>query len=196
MNEKTEELREIFTDVTDGEETITESQEDTRGSLEKDEQTDDERLESVVAQMRERYEFETPLSDEELIAVAKAFYDDDSDAAIADDLGVAPEVVFEARMALHLVGEDDADEVDLVAIRDRDEDDETLATEYDVSAAEIRRFRRIAAAQDESRAANDRYRDEFDSILADADLSTQMATDVREDGLEDATEGMETNVDF
>ncbi|OIB55322.1 conditioned medium-induced protein 4 [Natrialba sp. SSL1] len=196
MNEKTEELRDIFTDVTDGEETITESQEDTRGSLEKDEQTDDERLESVVAQMRERYEFETPLSDEELIAVAKAFYDDDSDAAIADDLGATPEAVFEARMALHLVGEDDADEVDLVAIRDRDEDDETLATEYDVSADEIRRFRRIAAAQDESRAANDRYRDEFDSILADADLSAQMATDVREDGLEDATEGMETNVDF
>ncbi|ELY91350.1 hypothetical protein C483_09931 [Natrialba hulunbeirensis JCM 10989] len=196
MNEKTEELRDIFTNVTDGEETITESQEDTRGSLEKDEQTDEERLESVVAQMRERYEFETPLSDDDLIAVAKAFYDDQSDQAIADDLGADPDTVFEARMALHLVGEDDADEVDLVAIRDRDEDDETLAEEYDVSAAEIRRFRHIAAAQDESRAANDRYRDEFDSILADADLSAQMATDVREDGLEDATEGMETNVDF
>ncbi|ADD05284.1 uncharacterized protein Nmag_1708 [Natrialba magadii ATCC 43099] len=196
MNEKTEELRDIFTDVTDGEETITESQEDTRGSLEKDEQTDEERLESVVAQMRERYEFETSLSDDDLIAVAKAFYDDQSDEDIADDHGMDPETVFEARMALHLVGEDDADEVDLVAIRNRDEDDETLAAEYDVSAAEIRRFRRIAAAQDESRAANDRYRDEFDSILADADLSAQMATDVREDGLEDATEGMETNVDF
>ncbi|ELZ05832.1 hypothetical protein [Natrialba aegyptia] len=196
MNDKTEELRDIFTDVTDGEETITESQENTRGSLERDERSDDERLESVVTQLRERYEFETPLEDEELIAVANGFYDGRDDATIAADLGSDAETVFEARMALHLVGEDDADEVDLVAIRDREEDDETLAEEYGVTAADIRRFRRVAAAKDESRAANDRYRDEFDSILADADLSAQMATDVREDGLEDATEGMETDVDF
>ncbi|ELY87459.1 hypothetical protein [Natrialba taiwanensis] len=196
MNDKTEELRDIFTDVTDGEETITESQEDTRGSLERDERSDDERLESVVTQLRERYEFETPFEDEELIAVANGFYDGRDDATIAADLGSDAETVFEARMALHLVGEGDADEVDLVAIRDREEDDETLAEEYDVTAAEIRRFRRVAAAKDESRAANDRYREEFDSILADADLSAQMATDVREDGLEDATEGMETDVDF
>ncbi|WP_323172654.1 conditioned medium-induced protein 4 [Natrialba sp. PRR66] len=196
MNDKTEELRDIFTDVTDGEETITESQENTRGSLERDERSDDERLESVVTQLRERYEFETPLEDEELIAVANGFYDGRDDATIAADLGSDAETVFEARMALHLVGEDDADEVDLVAIRDREEDDETLAEEYGVTAADIRRFRRVAAAKDESRAANDRYREEFDSILADADLSAQMATDVREDGLEDATEGMETDVDF
>ncbi|MBZ6495678.1 conditioned medium-induced protein 4 [Natrinema longum] len=196
MNEKTEELRDIFTDVTDGEETITESQEDTRGSLERDERSDAERLESVVQQMRERYAFETPLSDEELIAVARGFYDDRSDEALADELGVDAEDVFEARLALHLVGDDDADEVDLAAIRDREEDDATLAAEYDVSEARIRRYRRVAAAEDQSRTANDRYRDEFDSILADADITERMTTDVREDGLEDATEGMETEVDF
>ncbi|WP_247003471.1 conditioned medium-induced protein 4 [Halosolutus gelatinilyticus] len=196
MNEKTEELRDIFTDVTDGEATITESQEDTRGSLEKDDRSAEDRLENVIAQMRERYEFETPLSDDQLIALSKAFYDGESDDAIADDLGVDEETVFDARLSLHLVAEDDADEVDLVAIRDRDEDDATLAAEYDVSETQIRRYRRVAAAKDESRAANDRYRDEFDSILADADLTDRMATDVREDGLEDATEGMETNVDF
>ncbi|PCR89094.1 conditioned medium-induced protein 4 [Natrinema ejinorense] len=196
MNEKTEELRDIFTDVTDGEETVTESQEDTRGSLERDERSDAERLESVVQQMRERYAFETPLSDEELIAVARGFYDDRSDEALADELGVDAEDVFEARLSLHLVGEDDADEVDLAAIRDREEDDATLAAEYDVSEGRIRRYRRVAAAEDQSRTANDRYRDEFDSILADADITERMTTDVREDGLEDATEGMETEVDF
>ncbi|WP_137291134.1 conditioned medium-induced protein 4 [Natronorubrum halophilum] len=196
MNEKTEELRDIFTNVTDGEATVTESQEDTRGSLERDERTTRERLENVVTQMRDRYEFETPLSDDELITVAKSFYEGESDAEIADDLGIEPEDVFEARMSLHLVSDDDADEVDLVAIRDREEDDAALATEYDVSEAQIRRYRRIAAAEDESRAANDRYRDEFDSVLADSELSQRMATDVREDGLEDATEGMETDVDF
>ncbi|WP_408960036.1 conditioned medium-induced protein 4 [Natrinema sp. 74] len=196
MNDKTEELRDIFTNVTDGEETVTESQEDTRGSLERDERTDEERLESVVTQMRERYAFETALSDDDLIAVARGFYDDRSDAEIADEIDADGDAVFEARMSLHLVGEDDADEVDLVAIRDREEDDATLADEYDVSEAQIRRYRRIAEAQDQSRAANDRYRDEFDSILADAELSERMTTDVREDGLEDATEGMETDVDF
>ena len=196
MNEKTEQLRDIFTDVTDGEETITESQEDTRGSLERDERTTAERLENVVAQMRDRYEFETPLSDDDLITVAKAFYEDESDDEIAADLGVDADEIFEARLSLHLIDEADADEVDLAAIRDREEGDATLADEYNVNEAKIRRYRRVAMAQDESRAANDRYRDEFDSILADADLSERMATDVREDGLEDATEGMETDVEF
>ncbi|QRV17013.1 conditioned medium-induced protein 4 [Haloterrigena salifodinae] len=196
MNDKTEELREIFTDVTDGEETVTESQENSRGSLERDDRSDEERLESVVQQMRERYAFETPLTDDELIAVARGFYDGEDDADIAADLDVDEETVFEARMSLHLVGEDDADEVDLAAIRDREEDDATLADEYDVSEPQIRRYRRVAAAEDESRAANDRYRDEFDSILADAELSERLTTDVREDGLEDATEGMETDVEF
>ncbi len=135
MNDKTEELRDIFTDVTDGEETVTESQENTRGSLERDERSDADRLESVVQQMRERYEFETELSDDELIRVARAFYDGTSDVEIADELGVEAAEVFEARLSLHLVGEDDADEVDLAAIRDREEDDTTLAAEYDVSEA-------------------------------------------------------------
>ncbi|NGM68906.1 conditioned medium-induced protein 4 [Natronolimnobius sp. AArcel1] len=196
MNEKTEELRDIFTDVTDGEETVTQSQEDTRGSLERDDRTVKERLENVITQMQERYEFETDLSTDELSIVAESFYEDEYDEEIAADLGVEPDEVFEARMSLHLVSNDDADEVDLAAIRNREEDNATLATEYDVSEADIRRYRRVAVAEDESRTANDRYRDEFDSILADADLSAQMTTDVREDGLEDATEGMETDVDF
>ena len=196
MNEKTEELRDIFTSVTDGEETVIETQEDTRGSLETDERTVEERLEDLIERMGTRYGFDTPLSTHELIAVARRFYDGRDDDAIAADLDVDEETVFEARMSVHLVGEKDADEVDLVAIREREEDDATLADEYGVEEARIRRYRRVAAAKEESRAANDRYRDEFDSILADADLSTQMAKNVREDGLEDATDGMETDVSF
>ncbi|USZ70636.1 conditioned medium-induced protein 4 [Natronosalvus halobius] len=196
MNEKTEELRDIFTSVTDGEETVTESQEDTRGSLEKDERTVEERLENVIAQMHERYGFETPLSEAELQTVARRYYERDGDDEIAADLEVEPQDVFEARCALHLVDEGDADEIDLVAIRERDEADATLAEEYDVDPKTIRRYRLVAAAKAESRAANDRYRDEFDSLLADSELASRMASDVREDGLEDATEGMETDVSF
>lgn len=196
MNEKTEELRDIFTDVTDGDATVTESQEDTRGSLEQDERSVESRLENVISQLRERYEFETPLTDDQLLELATAFYDGESDAAIADELGVDEETVFDARLSLPLVDESDADGVDLVSIREGDADDATLATEYDVSEAQIRRYRRVATARDESRAANDRYRDEFDSILAETELTDRMAADVREDGLEDATEGMETNVEL
>lgn len=196
MDEKTEELRDIFTSVTE-EDTVTEPQEDTRGSLtEQDERTVDERLESVIRQMRERYEFETPLEDDELLVVAKEFYEETSDEAIADELDVDGETVFDARLSLHLLREADTDGVDLASMRERDADDADLAEEYDVSEADVRRYRRVAAARDESRAANDRYRDEFDSVLADADISSQMARDVREDGLEDATEGMETDVSF
>ncbi|SFS36336.1 conditioned medium-induced protein 4 [Halostagnicola kamekurae] len=195
MNEKTEELRDIFTNVTDGEETVTESQTATRGSLEKDERTIDERLENVIAQMRERYGFETALSDEELIRVAKGFYDDVSDDDLASELEVSSEDVFDARLSLHLVDETDAPEIDLAAVRERADDDlGALADEYDTSEARVRRARRVVAAQDESRAANDRYRDEFDSILGDSELTDRLASDVREDGLEDATEGMETDV--
>lgn len=196
MNEKTEELRDIFTEVTDGDATVTESQQDTRGSLEQDDRSVEERLENVITQMRERYEFETPLSEAELIDLAKAFYEDKSDGAIADELDVTEADVFESRLSLHLVDESDGADVDLVAIRNREEDDATLAETYDVSEAQIERYRAVARAKAESRAANDRYRDEFDSLLADADLTDRMAADVREDGLEDATEGMETDVDF
>ncbi len=193
MDEKTEQLRDIFTSVTD-EESVTESQDDTRGSLERDERSIDERLEGVVGRMRERYGFEVGLGTEELVAVAKRFYADESDDAIADALGVDTEEVFEGRLALHLVDEGDADGVDLTALREAD--DATLAAEHGVDVDRIRRYRRIAAARERSRAANDRYREEFDDLLGDTGLTTRMARDVREDGLEDATEGMETDVSF
>ncbi|WP_254864397.1 conditioned medium-induced protein 4 [Halovivax gelatinilyticus] len=195
MDEKTEELREIFTSVTD-EETVTESQEAGRGSLEKDDRTIEERVAGVVGQMRERYAFDTALTDEELVSVVHRFYEDESDGAIAADLGVAEDEIFEARMALHLVRSAELPDLDLVTLREREDGDEMLADEFDVTVEEIRRYRELARAQAESRAANDRYRDEFESLLSDSDLTSRMAADVREDGLEDATEGMETDVSF
>ena len=195
MDEKTEELREIFTAVTD-EETVTESQEEGRGSLELDERTVEERVGTVIDRMRERYGLDTSLSTAELIELTTGFYEDRTDEALAEELGVDPAEVFRARLSLHLVRDDDAEGVDLVAIRDREADDATLAAEFEVSETEIRRYRQVAAAKAESRAANDRYRDELDSLLADADIAGQMTSDVREDGLEDATEGMETDVSF
>ena len=195
MNEKTEELRDIFTSVTD-EETVTEAQEEGRGSLEQDDRTIEERVADVVEQMRDRYAFDTPLTNSELVTVVYEFYDDASDDDIAAAVGVDADEIFAARMELHLVRESEQPELDLVALREREADDATLADEFGVSTEAIGRYRDIAEAQAESRAANDRYRDEFDSLLADSALTTRMAADAREDGLEDATEGMETDVSF
>ena len=195
MDEKAAELRDIFTSVTD-EETVTESQDAGRGSLEQDERTIDERVRAVVERMRERYDFETSLGTDALLTVVRGYYEDEDDEEIGSSLDVSPEEVFEARCSLHLVDESETGPVDLVALREGDDSDADLAERFDCSEETIRRSRAVADALAESRAANDRYRDEFDSALADADIADRMASDVRKDGLEDATEGMETDVSF
>ena len=199
MDEKTEELRDIFVNVTD-EETVTESQEETPGSLTDETGGTDGRLQTVVSRMRERYEFGTDLADDALVTLVELFYDGESDAAIARELGVSRKVAFRARLDLHLVRDRDTDApFDLAALRERLTDDPAtaaLAEAFDVSESTVRRYRRIVRAQNESRQANDRYRDEFDRLLADGDLTGGLTKDVQEDGLDDATEGMETDVDF
>ena len=188
MDEKTEELRDIFTTVTDGADTVTERQEDSRGSLEGDDRSVEERLQGLVEQMRERYEFDTQLDDDALVTVARRHYEEEDDAAVAAELGVSERDVFEARLALHLVSDGDRDEAVLEALAEGETPD--------VSEDHLERQRLVAAADERSLTANHRYRDEFDALLADADISQRMASDLREDGLEDATEGMETDVSF
>ena len=198
MDDKTEQLRDIFVSVTD-EDTVTESQEQSRGSIAR-ETVDSDRIEELIATMRERYGFETELADEALCSLVVGFYDGERDGEIADELDVDRETVFRARLDLHLLRDRDTDApFDFDAFRRavaQEESTADLADTFDVADSTIRRYRRILAARNESRQANDRYRDEFDSILGDADISSQLATDVQEDGLEDATEGMETDVSF
>ncbi|PSP86168.1 conditioned medium-induced protein 4 [Halobacteriales archaeon QS_1_68_17] len=165
MDEKTEQLRDIFMDVTD-EETVTETQEDDRGSLTDRERRDvDEQLESVIAKMRERYAFETGLSDGALCRVVRGFYRGDDDAEIAASL-VAEGTVAEAADALE--------------------------TDREI----VERYRRVVEARAATRAVSDRFRTEFEDVLTDAGLSTRLTESVQEDGLEEATEDMETDVSF
>ena len=200
MNEKTEELRDLFMDVTN-ESMITEEQEEGRGSLSSDAQIE-ERLARIVAAMRERYSFSTTLSDEELVSVVRGFYADDSDAEIARDLGDAAlaKTVTRARLDLQLLRDSDLDApfdlADLRELNARDADEETAADELDTDVGTVRRFRRVVAAQDEARRVNHRYRDDFENVLHDRELSDRMTREMKEDGLEDATDGMETNVSF
>jgi hypothetical protein len=200
MDEKTEELRDIFIDVAD-EETVTEAQEDARGSLAPRDDAE-ERLLEVIAGMRERLGFGTTLSDEELLTVVRGFYAGDSDAEIARALGDASlsKTVSRARIDLHLLRETDTDApFDLDALRaglDAGRTTAELAAELEVSESTVRRYRRVVEAENEIRRVNDRFRSEFESVLRDRELSERLTENVREDGLDEATEGQETNLSF
>jgi len=198
MDEKTEELRDIFMDVTD-EEAVTERQEESRGSLTEDRATD-ERIGDIVGRMRDRYEFDTSLSDEALVTVVQGFYRGADDSALADELGVSRREVVAARLDLHLVRDRDTDApFDVAALRELLADDASTseaADRLDVSGSTVRRYRRVIAAQNEARSVSDRFRSEFEDALVDVDLREQFTSDVTDDGLEGATEGMETDVSF
>ncbi|MFB6093154.1 MAG: conditioned medium-induced protein 4 [Haloquadratum sp.] len=145
-----------------------------------------------------------------------------ADASLAASLSAATDAtdvdaaeVFRARMDLHLVADADRDAPfpydrlrRLVldahdAAEDRAHvsvDDEALAADLDaesdgdVDAGTVRRYRRVVEADLASRRVNHRFRDAFADLLTDADLSTRLAEDARRDGLEAATEDIETDV--
>ncbi|QZY00654.1 conditioned medium-induced protein 4 [Halobaculum rubrum] len=198
MDEKTEELRDIFLDTTGGD-TVTERQEEGHGSL-ADEGDAAERLSDLVARMRERYEFDSDWSDDDLVRLVRLYFDDGDDAAIADDLGVSEEAVFDARMDLHLVRESDREApFDFSRLRSLVVDEVPLAERaaaLDADEELVARYSAVAAADARSTRANDRFRDEFADLLAEQDLKGGHTGDAREDGLREAAEDIETNVSF
>ena len=198
MTDNTEELRDIFEDISD-EDTVTETQEDSRGSLTR-ERASEERLREIIGRMHEDHEFESSLSNDELITVVERFYDDATDTAIADELGVSRRDVFRARLDLHLIRDRDTDApFDLAALRDLLDDDRStgeIADALDVSGSTVRRYRRVVEAQNEARRVSDRFRSEFEDALLEAGMGEEFTDEMADDGLEEATEGTETNVSF
>ena len=199
MDEKTAELRDIFMETTDSD-TVTETQSESPGSL-TDDQTDvGDRLRTLIERMREQYDFETTFAVDELITVLRGFHDDDDDETIAATLDCEPAAVRQARLDLHLVRDAERDapfEFDrLRRLLAEDASLEARAAELDVSVETARRYSEVAAADRRSTRANDRFRDEFAELLTDADLTNRLAADAHEDGLQEATEDMETDVSF
>jgi hypothetical protein len=199
MDEKTEELRDIFVDAT-GADSITESQEESRGSLSDAEPDIRRRVEKVIEQMRERYDFQTALTTAELRQVVMASFEDVDDETIATELEVNPETVFDARMDLHLVQEADRDApFDLTELRRmlvRDASREECVEALGADEETISHFAEVIRAELEATRANNRFYDEFIELLTDTDLAAKHAKDAREDGLKEATEDIETDVSF
>lgn len=198
MDDKTAQLRDIFLDVAD-DETVTESQEPTRGTLAGDRPPVDERLVDVIERMRERFAFETALEDGTYAAIVRRYYDGEDDATIAQALGVDAATVFAARADLHLVREADAPDVDVAALRERVADGAdplSAAATLGHDEETARRAAAVLRSTDASRRVSHRYRSEFQEVLTDADVAVRLTAGVQEDGLEDATEDAETDVQF
>jgi len=198
MDEKTEELRDLFQDVTD-EDTVTESQADTHGSLASETDVEN-RLQDTVSTMRDRLDFQTSLDTEAFATVVRRFYAGDDDAEIGEEVGADSETVRDARHDLHLVRDDDAP-VDLDVLRDAADDptDPDLGTVLDgveADPAAVERSLAVLHTRNEIQRVNDRYRAEFENALRDRELSERLTATVHEDGLDDATEGQETDVDM
>jgi hypothetical protein len=202
MDEKTEELRDIFEEVT-GEETVTEKQEETPGTLAgEDDEAVAGRLADVVARMREKYEFATDLSDAEYARVVRGYYEGEDDTDIADALDIDRRDVVRARLDVHLVRDRDRDapfelkELRRLLNADADLGTSDLAEELDVSASTVRRYRRVVETETQIRSVSARYQAEFEDVLTDAGISHDMTSDIQEDGLQDATEGAEAESDM
>ena len=197
MDEKTAELRDIFIDTT-GSDTVTESQEETRGSLTGTGGQADARVAELIGTMRGKYTFVSGLGDDDLQQVVERFHEDESDADIAETIGVDEDTVFDARMDLHLVRDADRDApFELDALRTllvAETPAEERAAELDADEALVAHYSEVVEADLESTRANDRFRDEFEELLTDSALTNRMARDAREDGLREATEDIETDV--
>lgn len=199
MDEKTEELRDIFIDAT-GSDEVTEQQEETPGSLTDDQESIRRRVLELVDTMRDRYEFDADLNDETHADIVRRHYADESDDEIADGLDVDRETVFTARMDLHLVSARDYDAPfdtdDLKPLHVADASMEERADQLDSDVETVRHYSKVVDADLESTRANHRFRDEFRELLTDADLEGTHAHDARDDGLKEATEDIESDVSF
>ena len=150
--------------------------------------------------MRDQYDFETSLETDDLITVLRGFHDDEDDESIAATLDCEPATVRQARLDLHLVRDAEREapfEFDqLRRLLAEDVSLEERAEQLAVSVETARQYSEVAAADRRSTRANSRFRDEFAELLTDADLTNRLAADAHEDGLQEATEDMETDVSF
>ena len=195
MDEKTEQLRDIFLDAT-GSDTVTERQQEGRGSIAGSEAVTDDQLASRIETMRERFDFRTTLSTDALVTLLRGFFEGRADADLAAALDTSPTEIFEARMDLHLVTDDDHTPIDdriRPLVVDGASVDECVEA-VDADPAVVRRAYRIAESELAATRVNHRFRDAFADLLTDEDLSSRLASDARRDGLRDATEDLETDV--
>lgn len=184
MTTKTDELREIFlklspvTTFTDRQETATRV-----GDVPSDREIE-ETLVDLVAEMRERFDFRSPLDDAALVTVVRGFYAGRDDADVADHLGVDTDAVTQARLDLQLFRPEDSeapfDLRELLRLVEAGRDDAACASALDTSEETVREYRRVIDARQHARRDSYHYPLEFESLLGvdtDEELSASLEAD-------------------
>ena len=181
-----EHLRDVFVEAT-GTETATTDQEADRGSLLGDGDTGEEVTE-IVAAMRDALGFETDLDDSALATAVERFYAGDDDAAIAAELDVPETAVVRARLDLHLLRDDDTDPEVLAAVE--------AGRETDADPEMVERAEGVARAHRRASRVSERFRAAFEERLTDADIEGRVIGDARADGLREAAEDINPELDL
>lgn len=182
MPTKTDELRALFARLTD-ETTFTEHQQRDDHALPSERQLDTA-LQRVVHEMREEYGFRTSLDDAALAAVVRGFYTGRSDADVAAELDVRTGVVTRARIHLQLLREGDEGPIDLRALArllDAGRTVEECAVDLDASETAVARARQVLDARRKARRNGYGYQLEFESLLDEAGLATDVSESRRAD---------------
>lgn len=192
---KVDRLTEIYLDVSEGEESTIEQQEEQRGNW-KSSSSNDTTIGETIAEMRERYGLRTQLSDDQLVTLVKAFFDGERDGEIARRLGDSSldKTVTRARLRLHLFRDNDTTaDFDLDALQECFEEGNSgaeCARRLDIGKSTANRYRRILRARNDSEKVDNEYYERFRQYCLeggdDADLEPDFSTD---DGLNDAIEG-------
>ncbi|MFD1569899.1 hypothetical protein [Halorubrum laminariae] len=224
MDEKTADLRDIFVETTGSDTVTERQAESRGTLTDRDAAAVDERVRELVAALRDRYGFSTDLEDATYARIARARFEESDDEAIAARLGgdetdeaggsetdetdetnessdITPETVRDARLDLHLVRERDRevdgdafDYEDLKRLTAEGRSIPECADALDADPDAVARYARVARVDLTSTRANDRFRDEFRDLLTDAEIEGSHAAAARKDGLEEATEDIETDV--
>ncbi|WP_048075609.1 hypothetical protein [Haloquadratum walsbyi] len=215
MDEKTADLRDIFLETT-GTETVTDKQDNDRGSLiDNNDATIEDRLQTIISQLRNQFADDLSVSDEILSQIARGFFDPElnpetqsdtqwsqaADAKLAAsiaDSDIDADTVFAARMSLHLVTDADREApFDLDRLRSllaEGKSTTACAETLETTPTTVDRLQRVIEAEAESRQVSHRFRASLADLLSDNALSERLATDARRDGLEPAIDDLETDV--
>ena len=194
-----EELTAIYMDVSKGDTTTTERQEDQRGSWTSNTNTD-QQIRSTIEEMRERYDLSTQLSTDQLVTLVKAFFEGEGDTAIARRLGDSSldRTVTRARLGLHLFRERDTTaDFDLEALSKCFEAGNSgveCARQLDIAASTANQYRRVLSAQQEAKRVENTYYERFQRLCSADDTAEGEDPDAEfepdfDDGLTDAVAG-------
>jgi hypothetical protein len=194
-----EELTAIYMDVSQGDTTTTERQEDQRGRWISNTNTN-QQIRSTIEEMRDRYDLSTRLSTDQLVTLVRAFFEGGGDTAIARRLGDASldKTVARARLGLHLFRKGDITaDFDLETLNECFEAGNSgaeCARRLNIAASTANQYRRVLKVEKEAEKVDYKYYNQFHHFCVESSDVEYEDSDFGEepnfeDGLTDAVAG-------